>query len=292
MNQAIGTAVLEHLTPDDRALLSQATGTPPEPANVVRLLGHPAAHDAVFGGDGGGEQLPFLDVSPYLVFSVAVHRAAEELRDAVFTHEWVGLRQRVPVFDVDVLREFVDDHLRRIFLAELLASYTRVASGSTWVMTPRGPRRHRFSELDPVRMASLLDVVPESDRPGVYRRLGDLSLFLTGVFPDHTAAQGVSLLDEERLRRIGGLLAEHGDRAPEEGELMEAERLGAVGLLEELGRRWYRLAGDAARGPLLGSMQAAREMAGRFREARRVLNYVTDRFLFPFRGHMFGAGDG
>src|SRR5256885_13132420 len=38
----------------------------------------------------------------------------------------------------------------RLFLAELLASYTNVASGSTLVKTSRGWPRHRFSELDPM----------------------------------------------------------------------------------------------------------------------------------------------
>lgn len=287
--QGIGTVVLEHLTADDRELLGRATGTPPESGNVLRLLAHPSAHEAVFGGDEP-DVVPFLDASPFLVFGVAVNRAAEELGRVAFTHEWIGPRQRVPVFDVEALREFVAEDLRRLFLVELLASYTHVVSGSTWVMTPRGPRRHRFSELDPVRLASLLEVVPETERPGVYRRLGDLSLFLTGVFPDHTASRGVSELDEVRLRRSGGLTGD--DAAGMPGALPALERLGAVGLFEELGRRWYRLAAEAARGPLTGTMQVAREVAGHFREARRVLNFVTDRFLFPLRSDLFGSGDG
>lgn len=291
MRRSVGTAALEHLSANDRDLLARVTGTPPDAENVVRLLAHPAAHDAVFGADEPSA-LPLLHASPFLVFGVAVHRATDELHDAAFTHEWVGPRQRVPVFDVDVLRDFVDEDLRRLFLVELLASYTHVMSGSTWVRTSRGLERRRFSELDLVRLASLLEVVPETDRPGIYRRLGDLSLFLTGVFPDHTASRGVSLLDQERLRRVGGLEGEGGASAPgEEGDALLAGQLGAVGLLEELGRRWYALAADAARGPLLGTMQVAREVASRFRDARRVLNYVTDRYLFPFRSRAFGQGE-
>lgn len=284
MTRLAPTVAFEHLTSRDRELLTEATGVVPEPANVLRLLAHPSAHDAVFGSDEP-DVVPFLHTSPFLVFGVAVGRAAEELRDVGFTHEWVGLRQRVPVFDVEALRDFVDDDVRRIFLMELLASYTHVVSGSTWVRTSRGFRRHRFSELDPVGLASMLDVVPETERPGVYRRLGDLSLFLTGVFPDHTAARGVSEVDRTRLSRSGGL----GETAEVDHPL--AEQFGAVGLFEELGRRWYRLAADAARGPLVGTMNVAGDVAERFRDARRVLNYVTDRFLFPFRREAFGAGD-
>src|SRR5690606_24818469 len=103
-------------------------------------------------------------------------------------------RRRLPVFDVASLREFLDDHMRRYFLVELLASYTHVASGVSWARTSRGWRKRKFSELDPVRLAELLTVVEPPERAGVFRRLGDLALFLTGVFPDHTAVTGIDPL--------------------------------------------------------------------------------------------------
>jgi hypothetical protein len=113
----------------------------------------------------------------------------------------------------------------------LLASYVHVASGSVWVQTARGwRRRRRYSELDPIRLAALLEVVDEAERPGVWRRLGDLALFLTGVFPDHTDVPGVAPVRATRLLRSAGLGP--GD----------AETGGGVALLELLGRRWYRLA--------------------------------------------------
>src|SRR5258707_42758 len=67
---------------------------------------------------------------------------------------------------------------RRYFMVEHLASYTRVMSGPVWVRRGDRWRRQRFSELDAARLAAALDAVPESDRPGIYRRLGDLALFL------------------------------------------------------------------------------------------------------------------
>ena len=76
---------------------------------------------------------------------------------------------------------------RRLFLAELLASFTRVASGRYRVTAGGRTRTRRFSELDPVRLAGLLEEVPEAERPGIYRRLGDVTLFLTGVFPGYAA---------------------------------------------------------------------------------------------------------
>ena len=277
MTDPTALTYLEHLTDGDLALLGETARLSRQPDRILERLARPETYEAVFGPGGADE--PFLRASPFLTFAVAVHRAAEELGASTFTREWVAPRQRVPVFDAHVLRDFVGDPLRRLFLVELLASYTHVASGSVWVQTARGWRRRRYSELDPVRLASLLEVVDERARPGVYRRLGDLALFLTGVFPDHTALHGLGGVGRSRLLRSGGLTdAEPGREA------------GGVSVLELLGPRWYRMAVRQVRGPLTGTMRATADMAAHFPDARRILNFVTDRFLFPFRSHWFGAG--
>ena len=270
---------LEHLTDGDLAVLGDPARLRAEPDRILERIARPDTYEAVFGPGGATE--PFLRASPFLTFGVAVHRAAEELGASTFTREWVAPRQRVPVFDAHVLRDFAGDPLRRLFLVELLASYTHVASGSVWVQTSRGWRRRRFSELDPVRLASLLEVIDERDRPGVYRRLGDLALFLTGVFPDHTALHDMGGVGRSRLLRAGGLT-----------DLDPSGEAGGVSILEALGPRWYRLAVRQVRGPLTGTMRATADMAAHFVDARRILNLVTDRFLFPFRSQWFGLSGG
>jgi hypothetical protein len=278
-----GPAYLQHLSDTDLALLAGAAPDRPpgeSPAAFVRarphlvgdLLAHPAAFAAVFQAEGGPE--PFVTATPFLVFAVAVHRTASELESAGHVSEWFGPSRRVPVLGATDLRDFLAGPWRRLFLVEVLASYTHVASGSVFVSTRRGWRRQRFSELDPVRLAGLLDVIPDAERPGVYRRLGDLALFLTGVFPDHTAREGFGPVAEGRLLRAGRL------RPPD-------DMPGAVTLLEHLGRRWYRLAHDAIPPPLPVDVRVLGEVADRFVEARRILNLVTDRHLFRFRDRWF-----
>jgi hypothetical protein len=286
---ATGVLYLEHLSRDDVRLLGEvarrrgARPTTPEdlvaePDRLLDLLDDPRAYDAVFGGPGSTAEL--APVSPFLIFAVALHRAAADFATTTYTTEWVGPNRRLPVFDVEVLRDFVADPMRRLFLVELLASYTHVTSGATWERTARGWRRRRFSELDPAQLASLLDVVPESARPGVYRRLGDLALFLTGVFPDHTATRFLTPVQHDRLVRV--------TQAGEPIRSGADEQLGAVALLEELGVRWYRLAAQSAHPPLTATMRVAAGVAERFRAGRRILNHVTDRYLFPRRGQLFG----
>lgn len=279
-----GIGYLDGLSEADLELVAAAAGLAArperlraEPGLVERLLADEGVARAVLGGAEAPE--PELSrASPFLLFAVAVERVAADLREATYVQEWVGPRQRLPVLGADDLRELLADAGRRAFLAALLASYTRVASGTVWRRTPRGPRRQRFSELDPARLAALLDELPESRHAAVHRRLGDLALFLTGVFPDHAAGRIFNPIDLDRLGRAAA--AGGGDP----GLVAALETRGGVGLLEELGARWYRLAARAApppAGPLLDSV------AARFGEARRALNVLTDRHLFPVREGLF-----
>src|SRR5215469_7460751 len=207
-----------------------------DPAALLRLLEHPGLFRAVLGpaqADRGWA----VPVSPFLVFAVLVQRAAVELASVDYVPERTGPRQRVPLFDAPALREFLAAPARRLFLAELLASFTRVASGRYRVAAGGRMRTRRFSELDPVRLAGLLDAVPQAERPGVYRRLGDVTLFLTGVFPDYATAHALGPVNAARLLRAARLPAP------------QAERLAAapdIDLLEHLGARWYRTARDLA----------------------------------------------
>ena len=94
----------------------------------------------------------------------------------------------------------------------MLASFTRVASGRYRVRGGGRTRTRRFSELDPVRLAGLLDGVPDAERPGVYRRLGDVSLFVAGVFPDYATLYGVGPASVARLLRAAQVPAAEQER--------------------------------------------------------------------------------
>jgi hypothetical protein len=282
----VGSEYASHLTDADLALLASAAATQGDtgratgpvdasrlrgdPAALLRLLEHPGVSRAVLGeGDPGpGWAVP---ASPFLVFAVFVQRAAAELASVGHVPERTGPRQRVPLFDAPALRDFLAAPARRLFLAELLASFTRVASGRYWARTGGRARARRFSELDPVRLAGLLDAVPQAERPGVYRRLGDVTLFLTGVFPDYASSRALGPVNAARLLRAARLPAAQQERLAAEP---------AIELLEHLGARWYRAARDLA--PVATArLTVVGEVADRFRQARRVLNHVADRYLFP-----------
>ena len=274
----VGRQYLEHLSDTDLGLLAAAGDVADvrgDPDAVEALLDSPVLFRTLFSAPGRD---PLLQGSPFLLFAVLVHRAARDLTQASFVEEWVGPRQRVPVFDVAGLRDFGANPVHRFFLTELLASYTHVASGSVMIQTRRGWRRRRFSELDPLRLIELAELLPEAERPSVYRRLGDLSLFLTGVFPDYAAER---LVIERERRQL--------ERTLEAADRESVERRDGIWLLERVGRRAYRIAQRSTdrRTPMSDVLA---ELSENFASARRVLNFLTDRYLFPLRQRWFGGG--
>jgi hypothetical protein len=274
----VGSLYLEQLSDSDLALLASAADARVDvrrdPTRLEALIDSPATFRQLFTVPGRD---PLLQGTPFLIFAVLIHRVVRDLGQASFVEEWIGPRQRVPVFDTAGLRDFCADPLRRFFLVQLLASYTNVASGSMLVKTRRGWRRRRFSELDPMRLIELAELVPEPERPSVYRRLGDLSLFLTGIFPDHAAER---LIAERDRRGLEGALR------PADRE--QAKSRDGIWLLEQLGRRAYRIAQQGADpGAPLAAVLA--EVGENFAAARRVLNFLTDRYLYPMRRQWFGA---
>jgi hypothetical protein len=265
-------AYRDHLTSGDRVVLADIGGG----RSLVDVLAAPELEERVFGAAANGDPLQLI--SPFLTFAVAVHRAGARLAVATYVEEWVGPRQRIPVFAVEPLRRMLADPLRQFFFVELLASYTHVASGSTWTATRRGWRRRRFSELDPVQLAGLLDAVPAAERPGVLRRLGDLALFLVGVFPDHTARTSLG-------RPFAELQLLHS--AEVSPSRVPPGSLDGFQLLELLGARWYRNAARLSPTPS-GSVEVLDAIAESFSDARRILNLITDTYLFRFRDQWFG----
>ena len=98
-----------------------------------------------------------------------------------------------------------------------------------------------------------------------------MALFLTGVFPDYASSRALGPVNAARLLRAARLPAAQQERLAAEP---------AIELLEHLGARWYRAARDLA--PVTTPrLTVVGEVAGRFRQARRVLNHVADRYLFP-----------
>ena len=282
---------LELLGEDDLLVLGRASGLRPgadapawfraRSSRVTAALDAPATFEALFPAGPTGPDGQLESVTPLLIFAVMIHRAAADIGGHTHVPERVGSRLLVPLFDGGRLAAFASDPAARLLLVELLGSFTRIASGPQWELSRGRWRRRRFSEMNPAHLARLAADLPFDERAGTYRRLGDLALFLNGVFPDHAARTTLSPIDVDRILRS----IPHHDRA-ELARLVQQDRLDATGaLLGTLGPRWYRLASALVPIPSMRSQLA--DLADEFDLARRFLNFVTDRYLWARRDRLF-----
>src|SRR3954449_7917863 len=206
--EAVAERYAEHLTDTDLLTLAggrreQAAALRAQPSLVLDVLDRPGVAESLLSARAEDPER-FTYVSPFLVFAAAVHRASASLVGVTYVPERTGPRSRLPVFDGPQLAAFATVPRHRLFVAELLTSYARVASGVSYSRTARGWRRQRWDELDLPRLAALLDALPAGQRPAVWRRLGDGALFLAGVFPEHVE-RALGLVEVARLQRATGL---------------------------------------------------------------------------------------
>ena len=194
-----------------------------------------------------------LKVSPYFFFSVLLRRARRELRQRTFTAEWLAPRKRLPVFDAPRIAASLEDTARIHYLADLLASFTSVAR-SPGNRVPPGPTDRGFHELNLDDLRRLRQNAHAAQRFALDRRLGDVALFLAGVFPD--SARGSVELDEW------------------EGESQAR----------------YRSAARAPEARQCGLRETLDGLAADLHPARKALNFVADRFLQPLRCEWFALG--
>lgn len=196
-----------------------------------------------------------VQVSPRLLFAVLLNAARRDLSDLGYTLESGPL----VVFDGPQVAALLEDTRIMDYLVELLVSFVRVHGTTVTVRVRRGAwSRFRFNDLDLtglVRHASSLDV---SERFPWYRRIADLCLFLTGVFPEHVEGRA-GVAGRELARRA---TAEHG-------------------------RSFYRAAAAHPGAARAGTADVLARLAETFDLAAKPLAHLTNRYLGPLRDRLF-----
>lgn len=226
------------------------------PWSLHDLLADPAIVRAIREPESIGDMN-----SPFLLFAVLTRSAADELLDSTYVNDWIGPRSRLPVFDVEPLQEFVSAPGRVLFVARLLASMVDPPTAAI-----------PLDGIDPWELVDWLDTVEPADRVVLLRRLGDLALFMAGVFAD---ALGEETMDPARAGKFGRSVGMTGEEIL--ALIDPASSSPGLDALEALGARWYHEAGRSATTvPLIVD-----DVARRIHSARRFLTHVADSYLTP-----------
>ena len=213
----------------------------------------------------------FLKISSALYFEILLRRALKELEAATHTVERSG-RQSIPVFDSGEVVDLLARPEVLYYLAQMLASFTRIHSHVVSVRVRKGVRRRvRYNDMDIDSLIRLCATADEERRFDLYKRIADVCLFITGLFPDSTYS--------ERRHRTAGQprpsSARRGRRSLEE--------------YEEAGRWFYGQAQQHPRAKILQLSEVFVLLRERFSSARKPLTYIATHYLHSRRHHPFGS---
>ncbi len=224
--------------------------------------------DRLFERLMGGEEI-LLQVSPWLLFTVLLGRARRDLEADTFTTERRRL-QKVFIFDAEDVAELLEQDALRAYLASMLASFTRIDSRTVVIRVRKGIwRRYRTSELNVESLMRYAQVVDEESRFEPYKRIGDVCLFLSGVFP--------SAIETEY-------------RYPVSGEIRPRARARTVVSREDYeahGQAFYRLAAQHEAAEVQGLEQVLEGLSENFILAEKALTFVADRYLGLIKHQLF-----
>ena len=216
-----------------------------------------------------GDEEVVLQVSPWLLFTVLLRRARRDIEKETFTVER-RQQQKVLLFDTDQVIQLLEQGSVRDYLATMLASFTRVESVTVGVRVREGLwRRYRASDLDVESLIRYCQALDEDFRFEPYRRIADVCLFITGMFPDYV---------EARYRY---------PRSRQVRPRMKGQVLQRLEDYERYGRTFYRLAAAHERARVEGLDGVLGRLAEDFILAEKPLVFVGERYLRFTRQRLF-----
>lgn len=215
-----------------------------------------------------GEEI-LVQVSPWLLFHVLLRRARRDLQMETYTTERRRL-QKVVLFDIGEVIDLLEEEPLRDYLVRMMVSFTRIKSLTVRIRVRKNLwRRYRTNELDVEGLIRYSQAVDEPFRFEPYRRIGDVCLFLSGMFP-------------------GAIETRY--RYPLSGQVRPRARARTVANLEDYeahGRAFYRLASEHEMAQVQGLETVLEELSERFILAEKALSFVANRYLGLMKHRLF-----
>jgi len=212
----------------------------------------------------------FLKISPKLYFEVLLRKARKELRELTHTIETSGT-QKVAVFDTGKVVDLLSQPEVLVYLADMLASFTKIESHAITFRSEKGIwRKIRFNDLDVDSLIRFSQYVEEQYRLAIFKRIADVCLFMLGIFADY-------IQYTYRYTYSGEL------RPP-----LASQARKSIEEYEEKGKKFYKLAADH---PLAKDLEISELFSifhGRFHTAQKPLKHIAQNYLHYQRERLFG----
>ncbi len=213
----------------------------------------------------------FLKISPKLYFEILLRKSRKELEAAGHTIEKAGSR-KIAVFDTGEVVALLSKPAVVVYLADMLASFSKIRSYSFTVRVKRGVwRTIRFNDQDIVSLISFSERADEEYRFGLFKRIADLCLFVLGVFPEYV---------------------DYTYRYPSSGKtrppILGKARWSADDYMER-GKQFYRLAAGHPAARQLQLAEVFELFHDHLRTAQKPLNFIAIHYLGHTKNSLFGT---
>lgn len=212
-----------------------------------------------------------LQVSPWLFFTVLLRRASRDLEHEAYTQERRS-QQKVIIFDIEPVVKLLGREPVRDYLAHMLASFTRIESVTVPVRVRQGIwRKYRTNDMDVEGLMRYTETLDQRFRFEVYKRIADVCLFLSGIFPEYIENQ----YRYPHSRQI---------RPRTKGKLLRT-----LEDYETHGRAFYRLAAEHERARIEGLDEVLATLSRDFILAEKPLTFVGQRYIGLVRRKLFNV---
>ncbi len=228
------------------------------------------------------EEDVFVKITPYLLFSVLLRHAYRTMSRQPYTYEIIGRNERVPIFDAPKVNNLLRNAALRDYLAELLSSFTRAESRTVTVRSGGKTYQRCISSLDLATLSELAESVEEPYRFPIYKRMGDLALFLAGIFPEYVASGRALLTSRGRVSAGVGSAAAGAAAAVGAsggGVVSESGPVLNNSAVEEEGKKFYELAANHYGAHIAELEDILRTLAENFTLAKKPLNLLAERYI-------------
>jgi hypothetical protein len=210
-----------------------------------------------------------MAVSPLLLFTVLLRRARQDMAAEDYTWERRHM-QNVVIFDTRRVVELIQQDENLEYLAQLLASFTRVESVTVRVrVRDRLWRKYRTSSLDVEGLIARCQTLGPDARFDCYRRVADACLFLCGMFPEYIERRFRYPLSKQIRPQMRS-------RVVRSREDFEAQ-----------GRAFYALAAEQVQAKQAGLDEVLSKLSEGFVLAEKPLAHLAERYLGWSRHELF-----